>query len=387
MGGKLKKMDLSELFPSLPEILFAERDPETVESEIITQYENLSGRTLAKGDPIRLFLEAVALIIIQQRYLIDYTGKQNLLAYSEGNNLDHLGALLGVSRLEAECASVKLKFTLSEALSENLIIPAGTRAADVSGLVYFALDDDLKILAGNLTGEGSATCTEAGIIGNDFLTGQVNILVDPVSYVKSVININTSSGGSDAEDDENFRERIQMAPESFSVAGPEGAYEYYARSANSYIRDVTVIGPPDTQPGHVDIYVLMENGELPSDEILNQVYETCNDASIRPDTDYIQVLKPETVKYNIRLTYYIDRKKANQAENICEGVNNAIENFILWQRKKIGRDINPSELTRRILEVGAKRVDITQPAFKELSGNELAILNTKNIIYGGLESE
>ncbi len=380
-------MDLSELFPSLPEILFAERDPETVESEIITQYENLSGRTLAKGDPIRLFLEAVALIIIQQRYLIDYTGKQNLLAYSEGNNLDHLGALLGVSRLEAECASVKLKFTLTGTLSENLIIPAGTRAADVSGLVYFALDDDLKILAGNLTGEGSATCTEAGIIGNDFLTGQINILVDPVSYVKSVININTSSGGSDAEDDENFRERIQMAPESFSVAGPEGAYEYYARSANSYIRDVTVIGPPDTQPGHVDIYVLMENGELPSDEILNQVYETCNDASIRPDTDYIQVLKPETVKYNIRLTYYIDRKKANQAENICEGVNNAIENFILWQRQKIGRDINPSELTRRILEVGAKRVNITQPAFKELSGNELAVLNTKNIIYGGLESE
>ena len=336
---------------------------------------------------MRLILECFALLIVQQRYLIDYTGKQNLLAYSEGDNLDHIGAFYGVYRLEAESAGVNLKFNLSAALSDDFIIPAGTRAADISGLVFFALDDDLKIPAGNLSGTGEASCTEAGIKGNGFLAGQINILVDPVSYVSSVENINTSSGGSDQETDENLRERIQMAPESYSVAGPEGAYEYYARSANSYIRDVTVIGPPDTQPGHVDIYVLMENGELPSDEVLNQVYQTCNDKSIRPDTDYIQVLRPDIVTYNINLTYYINRSKANQADNIRTAVNSVIDDFILWQRKKIGRDINPSELIHRLLSAGVKRVNISQPAFKELSGHELAVLNNKNIVYGGLESE
>ncbi len=76
-------MTKSDLFPGLDDISFAETDPATIEREIITLYETLTGRSLAKGDPVRLFLESIALVIIQQRTLIDYTGKQNLLAYAE----------------------------------------------------------------------------------------------------------------------------------------------------------------------------------------------------------------------------------------------------------------------------------------------------------------
>lgn len=84
-------MELSNLNP----ISFAETDAETVKTEIIKKYEEASGRTLAQGDPIRLFLLTIADVIIHQRELIDFTGKMNLLAYAEGDYLDHLGGAAG----------------------------------------------------------------------------------------------------------------------------------------------------------------------------------------------------------------------------------------------------------------------------------------------------
>ena len=101
----------SDLFPALADIVFAEKSADEIESEIITLYEQIAERTLAGGDSIRLFLETITLIIIHQRSLIYYAAKQNLLAYAEGNYLDHLGALLEVTRLEASHAMTTLKFT------------------------------------------------------------------------------------------------------------------------------------------------------------------------------------------------------------------------------------------------------------------------------------
>lgn len=67
-------------------------------------------------------------------------------------------------------------------------------------------------------------------------------------------------------------------------------------------------------------------------------------------------------------------------------VNQAVEDYIVWQRSKMGRDIEPSELIHRIMEAGAKRVE---PAFvhQAVANNEIAWNSSKNIIYGGLEDD
>ena len=108
-------MTKSDLFPGLDDISFAETDPVTIEREIITSYETLTGRSLAKGDPVRLFLDTIIAVIVQLYSVLDTTAKLNLLAYSKDAFLDHLGALLGVTRLEPACAVTTLRFTLSEA--------------------------------------------------------------------------------------------------------------------------------------------------------------------------------------------------------------------------------------------------------------------------------
>lgn len=255
-------MAKSELFPALTDITFADKDPDAITSEILSQYEALTGRTLARADPVRLFLDTVILAIIQQRTLIDFAAKQNLLAYAQGEYLDHIGALLGVSRLPAGHAAATLRFTLSAAYAYNVVIPSGTRVSTGDGIT-FATTAETVILAGCQSVSVPAQCVTAGTIGNGYAPGQVNRLVDVLSFGVSAENITETSGGTDTESDENYRERIQIAPESFSVAGPKEAYKYFARSANSDIIDVAVIGPPVTQPGYVDIYPLMTGGMLP----------------------------------------------------------------------------------------------------------------------------
>lgn len=92
----------------LNDISFADADEETVKNEVIGEYESITGRTLADGDPVRLFLLSIANLLIVQRNLIDHTGKMNLLAYATGDYLDHLGALVDAERIPASAAQTTL---------------------------------------------------------------------------------------------------------------------------------------------------------------------------------------------------------------------------------------------------------------------------------------
>ena len=374
----------SELFPNLSEVIFAEKDPDKITSEILSIYESLTGRTLARADPVRLFLDAVILSIIQQRNLIDFAAKQNLLAYASGSYLDHIGALLGVSRLEASHAVTTVRFTLGTQFSRSVVIPSGVRVSTGDGMT-FATTAEAVIPAGSLSVSVSAQCVTAGISGNGYAPGQVNRLVDVLGFGTKAENITETSGGTDSESDENFRERIQIAPESFSAAGPKEAYRYFARSANADIIDVAVVTPPDTNPGEVHIYPLMTGGTLPSQEVLNAVLKVCSAEDIRPDTDYVSVKSPAAVNYVLDMTYWIDASNAGYAGYITSAVSSAVNDWIQWERQSLGRDINPSELTHRVLSAGAKRCEVRSPVFRVLKDYEVGMCVNSNIEYGGLE--
>ena len=372
------------MLDNLPDITFAEKDAKLIESEIINAYESLAGRTLAPGDPVRLFLLSIASIIIQQRALIDFSAKQNLLAYSIGDYLDHIGALLGVKRLSAKPATTTVRFALSEARQDVIAIPKGTRVRAESSEIIFATTTYAEIPAGQLGVDVPAECMTVGEVGNGYLPGQIKRLIDPIPYIASAGNITETSGGIDIEGDESFRERIRLVPESFSTAGPYRAYEYWALTAHQDIADVAVYSPT---PGQVNICPLLKGGQLPSQEILDAVEAICSADNKRPLTDYVYVHAPTVVNYSINFTYYIRKDDASLVSNIQSAVEDATAQFKAWQKEKLGRDINPSELTRKIINAGAKRAQITQPVFVKLEQYQVAKDITTNITYGGLEDD
>lgn len=365
----------------LPDINFVEVDAATLEAEIIHEYETVTGRTLQRGDPVRLFLLAITNIIVLLMNRLNKTGKQNLLRYAEGDNLDHLGALLGVERIPATSAQTTMRITLSAVMGTNVTVDAGTRFT-ADGKVFFALDNSVVIPAGSQYADGSATCTEAGTAGNGFVAGQIKTLVDPVPYVASVTNLTKSEGGAGIEEDASYREAIHIAPESFSVAGPIGAYEYYAKHASALVSDVAVSSPA---PGEIDIRVLLEGGAIPGEEMLAIVDAAVNDRKIRPLTDHVTVQAPVVTSYNVNVTYYINTEDIAQQTAIQNRVTAAVNEFVIWTKTKIGRDINPSKLVQMIVDAGAKRVTVTSPSFTVLDMTHVGVANTITVQYGGTE--
>lgn len=367
----------------LPDIDFVNMDKEQVEAEIFELYTSCTGRTLAKGDPIRLFVLAITNIVILQLNAINYTGKQNLVKYAEGNNLDHLGVLVGVERLQAMAANTTIRVTLSEVRNVNTLIPKGTRVT-AGDNIYFATDDNLIIEAGEMTADVTASCLSAGEIGNGYAVGEIKTIVDPLPYVQSMVNTTVSSNGAEIEDDDSFRNAIVEAPEGFSVAGPEGAYIYHTKRVSDLIADVAVISPT---PGEVNIIPLLVNGEIPQTEMLNLIDETVNDKRVRPLTDKVIVKLPTEIKYSIDLKYYISKENESLATSIQQKIDEAIDSFILWQKSKLGRDINQSELISRIVAAGAKRVEVTSPVYTKIEPTQVAVLETNNSSLGGIEDE
>jgi phage-related baseplate assembly protein len=368
---------------NLPDIEFCNADAETVENYVFSKYQEITGRSLTKGDPVRLFLLTISSVIIQLLNNINETGRQNLLRYARGDNLEHLGALVGVDRIPATAAVTTMQVTLSAALETAVIVPAGTRFT-AGDNVFFALDSPMIILAGEQSAAGSATCLTVGIVGNGYLPGQIKTLVDPLPYVASVSNITASEGGAEKEDDDSYREAIHEAPEKFSCAGPDGAYEYFAKRASALITDVAVTSP---EPGKVQIVPLLEGGEIPGEEILDAVLEVCNDRTVRPLTDQVMAVAPTEVEYDVTATYYISRADEARAAAIQQQVTEAVGAYVLWQKSKLGRDVNPSELVRRIMDAGAKRVAVTAPAFAIVSDTQVAVAKTVNVTLGGMEVE
>lgn len=366
---------------NLADISFADRDTEAIESNVLTIAEGILGRKLARADPLRLFLLGLEAIIIQQREIIDQSAKMNLLAYAAGDYLDHIGLLVGCERLKPSAANTSLRYTLSAAREQATLIPAGNRVTAGDG-VYFATTETISIPAGQLTGEVPAACTLEGSSGNGYTAGELNKIVDPLPFVDSVRNLTLTEGGSDLENDESYRLRIQQAPESYSCAGSEGAYIFWARTASALITDVAVISP---EPCKVNVYPLLEGGQLPGAEMLEKVNSTLNARTVRPLTDQVAVLAPTVRNYNVSLTYYIDSEDATSAVAIQTAVQQAVSDFIAWQKVKLGRDINPTELYHRVREAGAKRAVITEPAFSAVAPSEVAIENTVTVNFGGLE--
>ena len=367
----------------LPQITFADADPEIMEENAVKIMEKLINRKINRADPVRLFLKAFINIIVQQRLLIDETGKQNLLAYSTGDNLEHLGILVGVERMPASYATATVLLKLSAPREKTTTIKKGTRIS-AGDNIFFALDNDVIFLAGETEKTEKVTCQEAGEIGNKYKIGELSTIIDPQAFLSSIENITESDGGADIESDEDFRERIREAPESFSVAGSFGAYEYHTKQVSNLIADVCVISE---EPGEVSIFPLMRGGELPSEEMKNKILDAVSADNVRPLTDLVFVKSPTVHNFDIDLRYYIARSDAISAATIQQNIETAINEYIDWQKSKLGRDVNKTELEYKIRAAGAKRVEIFEPHFFATDKMTVAIAQNLNAVYAGLEDD
>ena len=376
---------------SLPDISFIDnKDIDQVRQEMVADYESFISEatgqtvTLERSSVHRMDLYAAAAQIYQAMQYIDRQGKQSILKYSYSDFLDNLAIFKGVTRNPATAATTTLRFTLSAERDTATGIPQGTRVS-TAGSIYFATDVYAEIPAGSTTVDVPATCTVASTDGNGFAAGELATIVDPIPYVASVTNTTATEGGAEIESDDDLAERVFLAPGAYSTAGPEDGYLYHAKAYSAAIGDV--VATSNQAAGTVDIVFIMADGSTPGEEMIEGLEGYLQGKTIRPMTDLVRVAAPQEVTYTINLTYYINRSDSAKAVTIQAAVAQAVADYQTWQRA-IGRDINPSQLVRMVMDAGAKRVTVTAPTYTAVDATKVSALQGDAVIsYGGLEDD
>lgn len=350
-------------------------------------YREITGRdpVIGEADPLNLLMKAFAAMEYQTMQYADTKGRMEMLNTSTGEALDALAALVGISRKGPTRATATVCFTLSEIQAGVVAVPAGTRVKTEDGK-YFNTLDYAEIQKGETHTDVMVQAQEAGAGSSGILIGSIKILVDPIPYIGSVSNTTESTGGLDTEDDDSLTRRIYLAPSVYSCAGPRDAYEYYAREWRGDVADVRVDSP---NPDEVNIYFTIEdeNGvRLPNSTELEDMKEYMSAETMRPLCDKVDCVAPDEVEYSISLTYWIAVSDQKSVSEIQNKVNKAVDDFQTWQRK-LGRDINPTELIARMRAAGTKRVKLTAPQDETVEKAKLPKCTGVTVTYGGLEDD
>lgn len=298
-------VDLSRLpAPSIVEQI----DYEALLAQNVALYKTLnpSHTAFVESDPVYLLLQAFAYREMQLRQRNNEACRAVMLAYAVGSDLDQLGALMGVARLELDPGNAEL------------------------------------------------------------------------GVPKTM------------ESDVEFRRRIQLAPEGFSVAGPEGAYIFHALSADPRVLDAsaTSAAPDDiraivfnvlaahsasaalledmagqldaaTWPGDVVVTVLAREGDgTASPELVNAVAAQLGEDTVRPLTDHVTVQAAEIVPYQVEATVYTYAGPDSQL--VLAESRKRLERYI-EESHRLGRDVPLSGLYSVLHTEGVQRVVLLSP--------------------------
>lgn len=231
----------------MAELNFIETNTQTISNEVLEELESGVNEPLYPGDERRITGEALAYVVGLIYNKVNDACRQKMLRYARGPVLDAIGETRDVERITASPSTTTLRFGLTEAVSSNIIIPAGLR---VTGdfVHYFLTDETVVLYAGALSVEVTSTAEIGGEEYNGIAVGAIDKIVDvsEVPLLDYVTNIDATAGGGDEEGDEAYRERIREAENRLSTAGPAKAYKYWALSANTLVSDAVVKSETET---------------------------------------------------------------------------------------------------------------------------------------------
>ncbi|MFO1271634.1 MAG: hypothetical protein U1F50_08165 [Rubrivivax sp.] len=199
---------------------------------------------LYPGSVVRTLLEAVALETAGLYAQMDAVYKAGFVDTAAGGALDHVVALLGITRVPAGRNSAELRFTRARNARGAITLPAGTRVASADGAIEYETLDDATLADGQASAKVPARDTVAS---NDPVAAEtLTLLTRPVAGIESVTNPAASTRLDHDETDDELRTRARRFLVG-SERGTRSALEY-AIAAEGVRCEIT-----EPAPGRVDI--------------------------------------------------------------------------------------------------------------------------------------
>ncbi|MFP1920418.1 baseplate assembly protein [Lonsdalea quercina] len=204
--------------------------------------------------------------------------------------------------------------------------------------------------------ETAKACMVAYALGNDLDQLAANVNVQRLTVTPADTSV-IPPVDAVMESDDDLRQRIPAAFEGLSVAGPTGAYEFHALSADGRVSDASAISPT---PAAVTVTVLSREGDgTASDDLLAVVSQALNDEAVRPVADRVTVQSAAIVPYTVDARLYL--YPGPEAEPVRAAAQARLQNYITAQRR-LGRDIRLSALYAALHVEGVQRVELLSPA-------------------------
>ncbi|MEG5498252.1 baseplate assembly protein [Enterobacter bugandensis] len=162
------------------------------------------------------------------------------------------------------------------------------------------------------------------------------------------------------EDDDAFRERIQLSWAQLNTAGARNAYRFHAKSADNDVLDADAYGPEThNRPGEVDVYVLSRtgNGEA-SPGLTEKVMSELSADEVRPLTDYVSVKSATIVSYAV--TAELDIPDGPDAQTVLEHAISTLTSYTLLSHRINGL-VPLSAIYAALQQPGVSRVRLISP--------------------------
>lgn len=180
------------------------------------------------------------------------------------------------------------------------------------------------------------------------LVGVARLVVTPANALTGAAAV--------MESDDALRERIVLAPESFTSAGPELAYVAHAKGASGNVLDASATTP---QPGQVLVSVLSRIGDgTASAELVAAVNAIVTDKAIRPLGDHVGTASANIVRFNI--TALVVTFAGPDISVVLTAARSALA-VHLADNRKLGRTVTRSGITAALSVAGVHRVDLVSP--------------------------
>ena len=158
------------------------------------------------------------------------------------------------------------------------------------------------------------------------------------------------------ESDTDLRARTQLAPQSFSVAGPEGAYISHARNADGLVLDASATSPA---PCEVVVTVLSREGDGTAEKpLLDKVAAALQSDDVRPLTDKVTVQGARINRYAIRahLVFF-----AGPDRSVAMAEANKKTAAYAKEMHKLGMEITLDGIYAAARQAGVQKVILESP--------------------------
>ncbi len=196
--------------------------------------------------------------------------RKNQLQTAKGADLYTIAAWSNISPRGAAKASVVLVFNGTS----GTVVPLGTRVKSAVNNAVYETANAITIGRNSIGTPILSNTLGDTVLGTSLLTGaqakvqagDINALVTPITGITSVVNLVPSTGGDDAETDEQVRSRVIAKNEIYSQ-GVQGYYVAMAQQANEDV--LTAYTRFNYAADRVDLFLLRRgSGSFSSDELL-----------------------------------------------------------------------------------------------------------------------